>query len=463
MKKHLFIYTLTLLFSLLIFLRKIPLGKEGEWIWKYYQNINFWWRAFFPIWVFALIYPVFLLWKKLKLPLYLLLVLLLLFTFLVKISFQYFSPLGLEGNIIVLSYPWISGYFTESQIMEMNREYFSIYPEKVKYYHPKLHPPMMTMLCRGITRIFSYSPSLTRIFLTLSSHSILDARGVFQFLESKEKWELEDYQKAALIFLGVFLPFLSSIGIIPLFLLFKEEKNALPLTLLYPFIPSLLLFSPTLEEFLPLFVISSIYFLSRKSRTGYFFSGLSIAIGSLFSLSLLLILPFILLFEKKRDTSFYFYILAGFLVLISLFHLFTGFSLLKYLFHLLPAFTEKGRLAYLGTAGTERSYFFWIFFNPLEFFIFVGIPLSSLFFLGLPSLSLSSKLSFLGVFLFLNFSGVSLSEAGRLWVFLIPILFLSAIKGEERISSQHIFFLPIFQFLQALFMRGTLDIFTLFP
>ncbi|NOZ64866.1 MAG: hypothetical protein GXO71_08130 [Caldiserica bacterium] len=477
MKKHIPVYILTLLFSLIVSLRKIPLGKGGEWIWKYYKEINFWWRAFFPLGIFLLIYPLFLLYRKwkiqqsgkepsrrqIKLSLYILLALLLIFTFLVKISFQYLNPLGLEGNIIVLSYPWISGYFTESQVMKMNREYFSDYPDKVTYYHPKLHPPLMTLLCRGTTKLFYYSPFLTRSFLTLSSHSILDARGVFQFLENKEKWHLRDYQKAALIFMGILLPFLSSLGIIPLFLLLRKEKNALPLTLLYPFIPSLLLFSPTLEEFLPLFVILSLYFFNQKNRTGYFLSGLSIAIGSLFSLSLLLILPFILLFERNRDSSLYLYSLSGFLATIFLFQALTGFSLFKYLFHLLPAFTEKGRVAYLGIAAPGRSYFFWIFYNPFEFFTFVGIPLSYLFFLGLPSLSPSNKLAFLGVFVFLNFSGISLSEVGRLWIFLSPLLFLSAAKGANKIPTKQLFLFPLLQFIQALLMKGSLDIFTLFP
>ena len=477
MKKHLPVYILTLLFSLLVVWRKIPLGKEGEWVWKYYKDINFWWRAFFPLGIFILIYPVFLLYRKVapgkhnqeyserqvKLSLYILLALLLIFTFLVKISFQYLSPLGLEGNIIVLSYPWISGYFTESQVMKMNREYFSDYPDKVTYYHPKLHPPLMTLLCRGTTKLFYYSPFLTRSLLTLSSHSILDARGVFRFLEDKEKWYLKDYQKAALIFLGLLLPFLSSLGIIPLFLLLKREKNALPLTLLYPFIPSLLLFSPTLEEFLPLFVILSLYFFSQKKRSAYFLSGLSIAIGSLFSLSLLLILPFILLFERNRNSSLYIYSLSGFLATIFLFQAFTGFSLLKYLFHLIPAFTEEGRVAYLGIAAPGRSYLFWIFYNPFEFFTFVGIPLSYLFFLGFRSLSLSNKLSLLGIFVFLNFSGISLSEVGRLWIFLSPLLFLSAAKGANKIPTQQLFLFPLLQFIQALLMKGSLDIFTLFP
>lgn len=474
MKKHIPVYILTLLFALLVFLRKIPLGKEGEWVWKYYRDINFWWRAFFPLGIFILIYPLFLLYRKVKespaksqkqvrLSLYILLVLLFLFTFLVKISFQYLTPLGLEGNVVVLSYPWISGYFTESQVMKMNREYFSDYPDKVTYYHPKLHPPLMTLLCRGITKLFYRSPFLTRSFLTLSSHSILDAGRVFKFLENKEKWHLKDYQKAALIFMGILLPFLSSLGIIPLFLLLKKEKNALPLTLLYPFIPSLLLFSPTLEELLPLFVLLSLYFFRQKNSTGYFLSGLSIAIGSLFSLSLLLILPFILLFERNRDYSLYFYSLSGFLAVIFLFQAFTGFSLFKYLFHLLPAFTEKGRVAYLRTSGAGRSYFFWIFYNPFEFFTFVGIPLSYLFFIGFPSSSLSNKLSFLGIFVFLNFSGISLSEVGRLWLFLAPLLFLSAAKGAKKIPTQQLFLLPLFQFIQALLMKGSLDIFTLFP
>ena len=458
MKKSFFVSILTLLFSFSLLLKKIPLGKTGEWVWKYYHGINFWWRIFFPIGVFILIYPIFLLNKKLKFSLSLLLILLFFFTFMVKVSFQYFSPLGLEGNVLILSYPWISGYFTEAQRMTLKKEYFSTYPKEVEYYHVKLHPPMMSLLCRGITKLFYQSPSFTHVFLKVSSHSILDAREAFRFLESKEKWHLRDFQKASLIFLGLLLPFLSSLGIIPLYLLLRRHPQSLPITLLYTFIPSLLLFSPSMEEILPVFVLFSIYFLRKESNSGFFLSGLFLAIGSLFSISLLLILLYILI--SKRGKKLTYFSLAGFLGFIFLFHFLTGFSFFQYLFRLSPGFTEAGRVNLLGV-GTGRTYLFWVIYDPLEFFIFAGIPLSALFFFGLPSLSLSEKLTLLGIFLFLNFSGISLSEVARLWSPLLPLLFLGAIRSKERMPYANLFYFPLFQFIQAILMKGVLDVFTL--
>ena len=453
------VLALTFILIFLVTSRILVLGKEGEWVWKYHK-ISFWWRAFFPFLVSSLFILLIYLLKRFPLSRRMVILLLFLFTFLIQISFQYFTPLGVSQNVVVLSMPWISGYFTEAMVFRGGREYFQKYPDSVTYRHVKLRPPLGMLMTRGIIKLFYSSPSLTRLFLKVTSATIFDSRRSFSFLESKMGWKLADYEKASLIFLGIFLTLLCSAGIIPLYLwLLREGENSLIFSAFYAFIPSLLLFSPSFDFILPLFVALILYTISFRNRN-IFWSGVFTAIGVLFSLSLLLVFIFAVVYmlmdrEKRRYILLY---LGGFLALILFFYLLTGFSLLRYMLRLTPAFTEEGRRIFLEVKG-ERSYGFWVLYDPVEFFLFAGIPLSYLFFCGWRKTPPRFKYVFTGVFLFLNFSGVSLSEVGRLWSFLYPFLFLPALNSRER------YLLPLLslEFLQSLFFKASLDVFSLFP
>ena len=458
-KKILIPSILTLLIILLVHFHLIKLGKEGEWVWKYHK-FNFWWRAFFPISFFLLFFLLLFFIKDKLLPVSFILFFLLLFSFSLQVSFEYFSPIGMNRNVLVLSLPWMGGYFTEAMVSKCDRRYFRTYPQNVSYKHAKLHPPLNMLICRGCLWVFYRFPFLSHAILNFSHRTIYDASRAFKYMEEKLGWKSKYYERATLIFLGILLPFLASLGVIPLYLLLKEKGNAFLLVAFYPLIPSLLLFSPGFEQILPLFVILALYFFYQGGKNR-FWAGFWTGLGMLSSLSIGLIFLFLILLslkERNKKESLL-WMGGGFLLIHFLFWIFTGFSILNFLYRLLPAFTEKGRAGFVGVTA-HRSYPFWVLYDPLEFLIFAGIPLSYLFLKGLGKMEKNYGWSFLAIFLFLNFSGISLSEVARLWMFLYPLFFLPAVEIDEK---NILIWLLLLQFLQSLFFQANLDVFTLNP
>jgi hypothetical protein len=117
-----------------------------------------------------------------------------------------------------------------------------------------------------------------------------------------------------------------------------------------------------------------------------------------------------------------------------------------------------------GTA--HRSYFLWLFYNPFDFFIFAGIPITYLFFSKVfQSVSKISErshtlidelaLSFTLVLIILTVSGVYRAETGRVWLPFIPFVVLCASSYliNRKFSNPYILSVLFLQALQVIIMQ----------
>ncbi len=432
-----------------------PAPYPPEWQWTY-LFINTLDRIYLPLIFISILVTLFWLSEKknnffskhTKLLLASVIILSLLF----QISVQFFSRAGVTVLIHRIINPELNGYFTAALPIENIADFLSAYNQNIlKFiYHAKSHPPGAILFFFAIKQLMSDFPVLGNIASSLSpTHA--DVKSVWDTLLPSEK--------ATAIFSAFFIPFLSSLSIIPLYYSSKilyGVKAALRSVFLFIFIPSVVLFIPINDSFLHIFAITAFFFMlkgiKQKKLLHIFLSGLTLFLGLFFNLSLLPLVIFLGVFfllsnltQKKIEFK---YILKGGLVF-SL-----GFILLPLILYFLFHFDFIHMLKIIMGSVPDihtRSYKIWIFYNLYDFFIFSGIPITIVFFHSIKKLFLNHLLiAFLTMLIILNFSGSIRGETGRILVIFMPFMALIA----ANFATNNLKFTPrqfgIFLALQAL-------------
>lgn len=191
------------------------------------------------------------------------------------------------------------------------------------------------------------------------------------------------------------------------------HKNFINKFIFWILLPSLSLFLPLNDTFLPLF---SCLVLLLISLNKFFWAGILAGIGTLFSFSLLPVWFFCLILNIKKINRNLKFILAFLSIYIGI-YLFFGFDILK-----------TSQVIFSGTA--KRAYFPWLFFGPLDFFIFSLIPISIAFFASIKNYSKSLLL--LITILVLDLSGASPAENGRILITSAPLLIVFSVDFLEK-------------------------------
>jgi hypothetical protein len=229
-------------------------------------------------------------------------------------------------------------------------------------------------------------------------------------------------------------------------------------------IPSLLLFIPINDVFLPLFPLGSFFcfIIGNTERKKYFLfvSGIIFSLGIFFSLSLLpLLFVFLLylLWIKKIRIIFQ----NG---LIFTFGLIT-LPIVLFVLYGYNSFTVSQTL--LSGLPEGRMYLPWVFFNLLDYFVFLGIPLF-IYFCLLCKQMIENIVSFqfsrldcltvgsIGMVLLLDLSGSVRGEVARIWIPFYPffVIILAVFLSKQLKLKKNLFvFLLVLQFLQVLFMQ----------
>ena len=454
-----FIICLTLFLSLCIafdltpYLRG-PAPYPPEWRWDY-LFVNTYSKIWLPILVCSLIVLVF---KKLELEKedwisknqIVVIAVFTAFGFIFQLSTLFFNRAGIEVLLHRIINPGLNGYFTSSVEIANVFDFFRNFNNIVLnlHQHAEGHPPLSVLFFYFINKLFLLVPFLNS-FVEMISPNTDDVRTIWNSLLPNEK--------LGALFSTLFIPFLSSLVIVPLFYISKKlygQKSAVRTAFLYCFIPGIALFQPINDVFITIFPLFSLLLfikaLDRRSLVSAFASGVIFTVGLLFSLSLLPLLVVFgvygLKFLKQIKT-------------ISVF----AISLLLIPFALLILFGFNSITVFktiMSGLPESRSYLSWVIYNPYDFCIFLGPGIAILYIHSLYKShtgSVSAKfkndpllLGTLIMILLLISSGSVRGEVGRIWIPFMPFLLLPVVgfitsKKGLNFSSKEIIFLALSQ------------------
>jgi hypothetical protein len=469
--------TMLLVFGLI--LKFYPLGVKGEWAWQFHSPGPDLFPLLFPIIIFLSLLGLLRLFLKEKRDhsrrfRWSVLVFLVILSLLFQYAIGALGEIGTNEAIWVVAAPGASDYFGQSQGIENLRQFLADYPTYIRREfkggeHISTHPPGMILYWWALGRFFQTSPGRA-LGETLSS----------SFSYAFDLFNITPSDRAAVL-AGIFLMrLLAALAILPTYLLarrFCGEKGAIVAAAFMVLLPAVALFSPKFDTMLPLFSVGFFYLVisaaDLHSNWRAFLAGLIFSVGMLLTFAVLVI-PFLLLIywllgrwrggwtkmpRHKAALSWGLGLLGFILPLFLLFMFLKLNSLTTWIavYHQHAAtYTIK-----------QWTYWKWVLYNLFEFAVFLGIPVSALF---LHRLVFQGKnllkqvpwradwtllFSFVITIFLLNFSGKSLSEVGRLWIFLMPFAIISALSALEPFAGKRgaLSWLLALQFIQVIFMK----------
>lgn len=436
--------------------------------WPYYF-VN----TYSRIWIFFPLYGIFVALlirigrlKKMKLSTEILILLILvLTTFLFQIALVYFSSFGITVLFRRIALPGTNGYFTSALKITDIPTFLNNFPDLVNhrqlFQHALGHTPGSVLIIKAIISFFTAYPVITDRFTFLNHLQIGWAAYLWKNLSLPEK--------TASLFLPFFLYFLGSLTIIPFYFTAREFLNkntraAFYSTFLYAIMPGFSFFAIIFDPFyaiFPLIIILLLFIGAKKNQRIYFFlSGVVTGIGLFFTLTILTILAAFTLFSvltyvSKRNIQVFrngTFVLLGIAFVISI----------LFLFH----FNMIAAIPAVLNSQFPRPYLPWVFFNPYDFFVFMGVP-SSILFIILSIFyfkDLDWKKSILGrafltfwlTFFALIISGASRGEVGRIWLpfMFLPVIIVSYfITGKKKFTAFQCILLFTLVFIQVILME----------
>jgi len=451
---------------------RLPLGIPGEWTWNREPlPPDFWWNLPLLAIVVALT-ALWIAWSYVAIgsatlrTLVGMLCITAGFAFVWLWTLQEAAPgeMRLSKGIFVLYYPGPSGYFTEAryQVSDL-REYLARYEGKLRegdVLHIGTHPPGLIVGYRILMSARQSAPWFFDLLDSLQPASFRDASRVLINLSRRGDKIVTPADISILWAAQLCMLSGAAFTVVPLFFLIAEffsRRTAWLLIHFWPFVPALSLFLPKSDAFFPFLssVILALWICGW--RRGSFslcaaaglaaFSGLflSLAFLPVFFLAALLTFwissPWIASTEQtplsfSRVLTCGAGVLLGFSAPVLFIRLWSGMNLLTVWW-----------LNYGNHAGFyrqyTRTYSQWIWYNPLELAVALGIPL---FVLATTSVVRSLRIPrtnqfgiALGIVLtwsILWLSGKNMGEAARLWLFLMPWgVWLSAPALEPLLSS----------------------------
>ncbi|NMB84576.1 hypothetical protein GYA28_04815 [Candidatus Roizmanbacteria bacterium] len=454
----------SLIFFILVALNPIsllrgPAPYPPEWQYPYLY-VNTWSKIWAPGLVILFVMGVGCFYKKSRLlqKNVFFLSLLVVLSYLFQMSVLFFSRSGVNVLFHRITNPGLNGYFSSSLEIKNIGEFLRQYGDVVLQMpmHAKGHPPGTILFFHLVNKISSLLPT----DLLLPSTLRPERGDVFILWQS-----LAPYQRLGAMIGGLAIPFLSSLGVIPVYYLariLKNKETAAWTTLFYIFTPAIVLFTPLPDVFFPVFGVAAFFLAAVARRNNNYFlvflSGMVLSLGLFFGISLLPIVLMVILFlflnqpVKKIVSSG-----SGSMILFFLFGIAVSFGFLYTIGY--DSFSNSIKI--IG-GQAHRSYLVWIFYNLYDYFLFLGIPTAIVYFANLfdyidkktksrPVLVLSTLIPFL----ILNFSGLSRAETGRIWSFFMPFFTISAVQYLIKSKASKTVFLTLIllQAVQILFIQ----------
>ena len=353
---------------------------------------------------------------------------------------------GLSKWIIALESPGSSGYYTVAKNQMADPERFlADYPawiHKQDALHVGTHPPGLFVLARSFLGLMEAHPDLARRVVALSPPSVSKAIVIY-----RETHQLARADAASLTLTGALTLLGCSLTVVPLYLLARTSlpaSSAWVCASFWPLVPSALLFQPTADTAFPLLSTSALALACWGARVGSVRglalcagSGLVLAAGMMFTLAFLpvgLVVALVLVGTSgARWTDRACWIVG------------TGLGFVLGTLAWWTA-TSANPLAIWWTnqqnharfyVDYPRTYWLWVFENPVELAIALGLPTAVWSLVGfvwvrkVPRVAWASAL----VLVLLTLSGKNLSEVARLWLPLMPGLLVAAGQGFQELEG----------------------------
>ena len=352
--------------------------------------------------------------------------------FFFQLSLVYFSRFGVRVLFRRIADPGINGYFSTAMKIKDTKAFLQNFPTHVlkQDMHATSHPPGGVLLMRSAIFLLQQNPRLT---------DMLYSRIPVPTGDAKELWLKHDKAgRVGAVVLSFLLHLTAGLTLIPFYYLIKTVSEdriiALRSTLLYSLSPSFSFFALTLEPIYTVFPFLGCLLLAlgikKKKELFIFLSGTVFGAGTFFSYSFLPVLVFLfvlgIILIPKVGMRILFstlkWFLTGILTPLGLLFL-AGFNSIS---------------AFLVVVGNlfPRSYLPYLFYNPYDFFVFAGLPISLLF-LGmtyrfmrrrknLKQIENKFLISFWFTFILVVVLGISRGEVGRIW---LPFMFIPITLG----------------------------------
>ncbi len=370
------------------------------------------------------------------------------------------APYDAYNSIVA---PWAGGYFAEAVRVSDMRAYLENYARMIPQLrvddpirgHIADHPAAPVVFHWAVNRALDHWPAAARWITPAGSDEVVSV-GVRgnpatwrRLAEELARRNLSDGEFAG-IWASAFLFRLGYwLALIMVYWLVRNvcsRETGLLALALSALIPSLHLFSPYPDLLFPLFTVAAFYSWRRALRRGSAvwaaLSGAITVVGLLWSMSLLATVALIGTYSllvawrcavegrggpgRNGWLRAIFGWAAGFLI-------FTLLPTLLFRYDVCGVWRTCLSQHATFAAHFPRSYWKWTLFNPVEFAVFAGLPISILLMAAAVmdfrrwwperrrhALS-SLPWALLVVLAALNFSGKNLGEVARLWMFLMPL------------------------------------------
>ena len=463
----LFIY-FSIAFDILPFFRgTAPYPPEWQWPYQLSNTLSKLWFPLLVSGIIVLMASITERYSPLRKKTHIIILLVIILGILFQISVLYYSRAGVGVLLHRILDPEITGYFAASthisSISEFLRTFNTIYSTLPLY--AGYHPPFSTLLFTVITGM-SHALSPLAPFITDLKPTEPDVALLWTGLTTD--------QKVAALISPFVIMLLCTICVVPLFYTIKKlynEKFAIRAILLFICIPSLILFVPMNDVFMPVFSATSLYFFIRGlkhfSKYGFFLSGLFLSLGSFFSLTFIPILLFYIVYgalellKTKKDfhrllapiTSFGF----GYLIMPYLLFLFFSYNFIETVLKLLNHHAAVENL---------KRYSLGLFYAPFDFLLFLGVPVSLLLISTLFSLrknktiqhSSNITIAFWIFFLVTVASGSVRFESARIWTPFIPLALVVAVMEmkNNKLSTQQFLVVLLLVIIQTIIFQTVL-------
>lgn len=398
-----------------------------------------------------------------------------------QLSVIHLSEGGLSKIPATVISRWATEFFHYARTLDDYPHFFSHFEEHQAQMtsHCSSYPPG-AITCFWLTiQLFERNHSLERIGWKIVTALVPNADYLMH-----PPFHLNQAEITALYFSSYLLVFLSCLLVIPAFLLGRclyPAGNPFSFILLFMMIPSLYLFAPQFGGLFPILTLLILWLihegelkdsLLRDALAGLVLAGglfLTLAMGVVGVWGVLYIVSTVPGWKKQSYRILLrLLVFAGIpLVFYLVMDWLGGFSLFDMLLRgniIVPAATRPDH--------ELRAYSFWSWFNLVDFFLFLGIPCT--FFMlwegmeSLRNLTFSGRrtrllLSFLIVLLGLSFSGIVLSETGRVWLFLMPLPIAWLASAPNLYKSKVLEVCFFLQILQIIIQRISWNVVRLEP
>jgi len=398
--------------------------------------------------------------------------------FWLQASFAYLSRSGFGSGVFWMGTPKANVDFAEACKAESMSELFreAQNPERPFRIHISTHPPGPTLFYYFQRRAWESMPGLATSFAAITENSLTYAAESRAELEQGILNRPLTHIELATLYSSILILWLAvAFGVVPLFFWATDLFNpgvAVAAVGLYALMPSLLLFNPMTDQLyvpLALGLLATYHLgLARRDQGQLIFAGVLTWIALQFTLAFLVIL---FLFAIYVGLEMYFEKrVRDILTLLAWpFGAFVAMIVVCFAARYNCLLVWKLCLANNAHFNTDRTYLPWLIFNPIDFALFVGVPVALFFARGVGRAIMKKRydppwrfvMALSATLVIVNVSGINRGEVARLWMFLMPMAALVAASRMRAAEDETDWQFPIcfgLLFVQSVLFKLSFDL-----